>query len=281
MDLPQVKNNIIKIRGVQVMLDSDLAKLYEVETKRLNEQVRRNIDRFPSTFMFQLTKEEFEELVAICDRFKNLKHSSSLPFAFTEHGVAMLSGILRSKKAIKINIQIIEAFVEMRKIISDNKDTFQRLNLIETRQINFETQTNQKFSEIFDKFQTTTLSPNQGIFFDGQIFDSYIFVTGLIKQAKSKIILIDNYVDETTLNLFSKTKVKTTIYTKITNQLKEDLKQYNKQYNNLELKHFTKSHDRFLIIDNQIYHIGASLKDMGKKWFAFSKLEINILDKLI
>jgi len=194
----------------------------------------------------------------------------------------MLSSVLRSQKAIEVNILIIRAFIEMRKFISSNAQIFQRLDTVELKQLEYQTKTDKKFEQIFNALEDKTL-PNKGIFFEGQVFDAYKFVSDLIRTAKESIILIDNYIDDSILILFTKTKVKTTIYTNITKQLELDFKKYKDQYNNIEIKQFNKSHDRFLIIDNQVYHFGASFKDLGKKWFAFSKFDkeaIKVLEKL-
>ena len=277
-----IKNMIFSFRGIQVMIDRDLAELYGVPTKRLNEQVKINLNRFPDSFRFQLTDNEKIELVAICDRFKKLKHSSVNPYAFTEQGIAMLSAVLHSQTAIDISIKIMEAFVGMRNFILNNATIFQRLNKIEQKQLD----SDKKFEMLFNALESSNLKPKQGIFYDGQIFDAYKFVTGLIKAAEKSVVLIDNYVDETILTLFSKNqKIDVTIYTKTMNkQMKLDSDKYNAQYKRIEIKKFNKSHDRFLIIDNkEIYHFGASLKDLGKKWFAFSRFDmeaIEILGKL-
>jgi len=274
-----IKNMIFSFRGLQVMIDRDLAELYGVGTKVLNQAVKRNAERFPDDFRIQLTDNEKIELVTNCDRFAKLKHSSFNPYAFTEQGVAMLSAVLRSETAIKVSIRIIKAFVEMKKFISNNAAIFQRLENVEIKQI----ATDEKIDRIFEALENSSLKPKQGIFYDGQIFDAYKFVTELIKEAKKSIVLIDNYVDETILTLFSKNqKINVTIYTKnISNQLKLDLDRYNAQYKSIEIKKFSKAHDRFLIIDNkEIYHFGASLKDLGKKWFAFSKFDIEALEIL-
>ena len=274
-----IKNMIFSFRGLQIMIDRDLAELYGVSTKRLNEQVKRNINRFPKNFRFQLTDNEKIELVANCDRFEKLKHSSVNPYAFTEQGVAMLSAVLHSQTAVEISINIMEAFVDMRKFIFKNATIFQQLNRIERKQI----ENDNKFEILFKALESNTLSSNQGIFYDGQIFDAYKFVSELIKDANKSVILIDNYVDETILTLFSKNqKIDVKIYTKsITKQLRLDVEKYNAQYKSIEVKKFNKSHDRFLIIDNkEIYHFGASLKDLGKKWFAFSKFDMDALEVL-
>ncbi|MBL4774914.1 MAG: ORF6N domain-containing protein [Mariprofundus sp.] len=262
------------------MVDRDLAELYDVENKRLNEQVKRNIERFPEQFRFQLTKEEKNELVANCDRFESLKHSTVLPHVFTEQGVSMLSAVLRSDTAIKVSIQIMDAFVGMRKFISNNAAVFQRLDSIEQKQYITDT----KLDKVFEAIEAKDIKPEQGIFFDGQVFDAYVFVADLIKSAKNSIVLIDNYVDETTLTLLAKRKAgcTATIYTHtFGKQLKLDLQKHNEQYPPIEIKTFKQSHDRFLILDNhEVYHVGASLKDLGKKMFAFSKFDKGALDVL-
>lgn len=268
----EIENKIFVFRDTQVMIDRDLAEMYQVETKVLNQAVKRNIERFPQQFRFQLTNNEKMELVTNCDRFESLKHSSVNPYAFTEQGVAMLSAVLRSDVAVKVSIQIINAFVEMRKLIANHSGLLQRMDGIERKQL----ETDKKFERIFKALESKNEIPNQGVFFDGQIFDAYELASKIIRSAKKSIILIDNYIDESTLiHLSKKTKaVKVLLLTKnSTKQLDLDLKKANEQYGNFELKTFTKSHDRFLIIDNtEVYHLGASLKDLGKKWFAFSKI---------
>ena len=280
-----IESRIFTIRGTQVMLDSHLAELYSVETGRLNEQVKRNIGRFPKEFMFQLTEIEYESLrsqIAILKTNRG-QHRKYLPYVFTEQGVAMLSAVLRSETAISVSIQIMQAFVHMRKFIAGNASLFNRLENVERKQVEAEG----KFTEIFDALQKTELDPRQGIFYDGQVFDAYSFVSDQIRKAKSSILLIDNYVDDTVLTLFTKRikGVKTVIYTKsITKQLSLDLKKHNEQYEAIQIEELAEAHDRFLILDNiTVYHFGASLKDLGKKWFAFSKMEsasLTILDKL-
>jgi hypothetical protein len=277
-----IKDKIYNIRGYQVMLDRDLATLYGVKTKVFNQAVKRNINRFPSNFMFQLSKQEVVFLRSQIVTLENRrgKHRKYLPYVFTEHGVAMLSGVLKSDFAVNVSIKIIEEFVKMRKFFSINASIFNRLNSLEEKQ--FKTDT--KLEKIFKAIEEKELKPKCGIFFNGEVFDSYVFISKLIKEAKKSIILIDNYVDESVLVLLSKRlkNVKALIYSKnITDKLKLDLKKYNKQYPKIKLLKFNKSHDRFLIIDEKIvYHIGASLKDLGKKWFAFSKLDISSLSVL-
>ncbi|MGE0793652.1 MAG: ORF6N domain-containing protein [Candidatus Woesearchaeota archaeon] len=274
-----IKNKIYTIRGKQVMLDSDLAELYETKTKRLNEQVKRNIERFPQEFMFTLSNEEKVNLVAKCDHLKSLKYSYQNHYVFTEQGLAMLSTVLKSNTAITVSIQIMNAFAKMRKFLQNNANIFQRLANTEKTLL---THSN-KIDEIFNLIQEKDIKPEKVIFFDGQVFEAHKFIKNLIIKSKNNIILIDNFIDEDVLTLFSQINVKVTIYTKnINEKLILALKKYNQQYNNIQIKEFNKSHDRFLIIDEkEIYHIGASLKDIGKKWFAFSKFEsLEILNKL-
>ncbi len=274
-----IKDKIHTIRDKQVILDRDLAGLYKVEVKYLKRQVRRNINRFPSNFMFQLNKDEFKDwrgqfVTSKSDKIGLRYH----PYVFTEQGVAMLSGILRSDKAVDVSINIINAFVAMRKFLSKNANIFTKFQQIDQKLIDHDN----NFDKVFKALETE--KPKQGIFFDGQIFDAYKFVNDLIKTAKKSIILIDNYVDYSTLSLFCDSKVNIKVYTKnISSKLKLDLEKYNEQYKNITIKEFTNSHDRFLIIDNNVYHFGASLKDLGKRWFGFSKFgkeAFNLLEKL-
>jgi len=279
-----IRTKIYTIRGMQVMLDRDLAELYGAETKVFNQAVKRNEDRFPSDFRFQLTAIEKNELVTICDRLNSLKHSTVNPYVFTEQGISMLSAVLKNTIAVDISVKIIRIFVQMRQFLSANNELFQKIELIERRQIFYELKNDEKFEKIFEAIEDKSIKPKQGIFYDGQVYDAYIFVSDLIKSANESIVLIDNYIDDTVLTLLSKreVKVKAIIYTKnITKQLKLDLQKYNAQYPNIELKKFDSSHDRFLLIDKkEVYHIGASLKDLGKKWFAFSKFDVGALDIL-
>ena len=276
-----IESQIFTIQGLQVMIDRDLAEMYQVETKVLNQAVKRNSERFPIQFRFQLTENEKTELVTICDRFDSLKHSSSNPNVFTEQGVAMLSAVLRSKIAVQISIQIINAFVEMRKFIANHYGLLQRMEGIERKQI----ETDQKFEQVFKALESKNAIPNQGVFFDGQVFDAYELASKIIRSAKNSIVLIDNYIDESTLtHLSKKTKaVKVLLLTKtMSNQLTLDVKKANEQYGDFEIRVFANSHDRFIIIDNSdVYHVGASLKDLGKKWFAFSKMDKSSVSNII
>ena len=281
----EIRSKIYTIRGLQIMVDRDLASLYDVETRVLNQAVKRNSERFPDEYCFQLNDEEFSnwksQIVMSNEDRMGLRRP---PYAFTEQGISMLSAVLKSKTAIKVSISIINAFVAMRRFIASNANVFQRLDVVEMRQIEHKAETNQKFEQIFNAIEIQSIKPKQGIFFDGQIFDAYQFVSDLIRTAQESIIIIDNYVDDTVLTHLTKINedVKVTIFTKtISKQLALDVKKYNEQYPVIELKEFKNAHDRFIIIDNTtVYHFGASLKDLGKKWFAFSKMDIGAVEML-
>ena len=288
----EVEELIFTVREKKVMLDYHLAEVYQVETKRLNEQVKRNKGRFPEAFMFQLTQEEWDALQSQIATTKvlNILQSQNatakrrtLPYVFTEQGVAMLSAVLSSDTAIAVSIQIIDAFVNMRKQLSSVSIIDHRLKSIEAKQL----ETDQKLDDVFKALEGKTLKKDEGIFFNGQIFDAYTFICDLVRTAKTSIILIDNYVDDTTLTMLAKrnTDVTASIYTQaITKQLKLDLEKHNQQYPRIVVKNLKTAHDRFLILDEkELYHIGASLKDAGKKWFAFSKMDTlctEVLNKL-
>lgn len=272
-----IKNKIIIVRNIQVILDCDIAELYGVSTGRLNEQVKRNLDRFPDDFMFQLTEKEFQNLISQ-NAISSWGGRRSLPFVFTEQGISSLSGVLKSKVATDVNIMIMRAFVQMRSFIEMNSDLYQRVQNLEINQL----ETNHKIENILNTFSLKQPINQQGIFFDGQIFDAYIFVSELIRTANQSIILIDNYIDESVLIMFTKRKpnVDVFIYTStISKDIQLDIKKLNAQYPNITLKQYKRSHDRFMIIDHKkIFHLGASLKDLGKKWFAFSILNIDVHD---
>ncbi|MDE7368268.1 MAG: ORF6N domain-containing protein [Muribaculaceae bacterium] len=268
----RIESLIHIIREQQVMLDSDLARLYGVETKVLNQAVKRNIQRFPEDFMFQLTKEEClrSQIVTLNERRGH--HLKYMPYVFTENGVAMLSSVLRSDKAIEVNINIMRAFSAMRNFLMNNAAIFQRMDQLEMKQL----KTDEKVDAILDKLGGDE-KPREGVFFNGQIFDAYALIADLIRQAKKRIVLIDNYVDDTVLTQLSKRTpgVTVDIYDgQISKQLRQDVEKHNEQYPSVTLHKYSKSHDRFLIIDEDVYHIGASLKDLGKKLFAFSKMEV-------
>jgi len=294
LQVENIENRILVIRNQQVMIDRDLALLYGVETKRLNEQVKRNIERFPERFMFQLTKEEQEfydcqrSQIATLNDLKSQnatsnmrgKYSKYLSYAFTEQGVAMLSSVLRSETAVQVSIRIMDAFVAMRRFLQNNAQIFVELGSIKQHLIESDLhhkENDQKIERLFTLMDRYKIEDKQGIFFQGQIFDAYAKFESFIQQAKKEIILIDQYVDLSVLERLTKKRkgVNVSIYTKTHTPLNaQDIQQFNAQYPTLSVHHTTKMHDRFLIIDRTIiYHIGASLKDLGKKCFAFEILE--------
>ena len=273
------------IRGQQVMLDKDLATLYGVETRVLNQTVKRNIERFPDDFRFELSREEcLRSQIVISNGRGGNRYST---YAFTEQGVAMLSSVLRSKTAIEVNIQIMRAFVSMRHFMVNNASVFSRLETIEYHQLEMQQhqqETDKRIDEVFRRLDEGNAKPKQGVFYNGQIYDAYTFVSGLIKSSKKRIVLIDNYVDETVLTLLDKrdNNVSAIIYTQqISRQFQLDIDRHNAQYAPIDVETFRLSHDRFLCIDDDVYHIGASIKDLGKKWFGFSKMEILTPDELV
>ena len=280
------------IRGQQVMLDKDLATLYGVETKVLNQTVKRNIERFPDDFRFELNREECLRSQIVTSNGRGGNRYST--YAFTEQGVAMLSSVLRSQTAIEVNIQIMRAFVSMRHFMVNNASGFSRLETMEYHQLEIlqhqqDTDkhieaTNKRIDEVFRRLDEGNTKPKQGVFYNGQIYDAYTFVSDLIKSAKKRIVLIDNYVDETVLTLLDKREncVSAIIYTQqINRQFQLDIDRHNAQYSPIDVETFRLSHDRFLCIDNDVYHIGASIKDLGKKWFGFSKMEILTPNELV
>jgi hypothetical protein len=279
ISIKEIENKIFTIRGVQVMLDSDLAEMYNVEPRVLNQAVKRNSERFPENFCFQLIDTEWHSLRS---QFVTLetgkgKHRKYLPYVFTEQGVSMLSAVLRSDIAVKVSIQIIQAFVAMRKTLTNLQGVIQRLEGLEIKQL----QTDSKLEQILKALEKD-LPPKQGIFFEGQLFDAHVFASDLVKQAQKSIHLVDNYVDENTLMLLSKRKkgVICTVHTRLHAVLQKDIEKHNKQYPNIDLIENKSSHDRFLILDDSmLYHIGASLKDLGNKCFAFSRMD-NFLDEV-
>ena len=273
-----IESLIYVIREEQVMLDSDLAKLYGVETKVLNQAVKRNIQRFPTDFMFQLTKEECLRSQIVTSN-GGRGGSRYMPYAFIVIVVAMLSSVLRSEKAIEVNILIMRAFTLMRNFIKKHGSLFQRLDRLEMKQL----KTDEKVDTILDRLNRYD-EIREGIFFDGQIFDAYVFIARLIRKAKKRIVVIDSYVDDSVLVQLSKRKpgVKVDIYDgKISQQLRQDVARHNAQYPGVTLHAYRKAHDRFLIIDEEVYHIGHSLKDLGKKLFAFSKMDVMTGTELI
>lgn len=296
-----IESKILTIRNQQVMLDRDLAELYGVETKRLNEQVKRNIERFPEKFMFQLTKDEVLELDSLrsqiatssSDLKSQIATSSwggarKLPYAFTEQGCAMLSSVLKSETAVKVSIQIMDAFVAMRHFLQNNAEIFAELKSIRRHQAETDVhqiESDKRIDELFDRMDKYKIDDTQGIFFQGQIFDAYAKFESFLQAAKKDIVLIDNYVDLSILQRLAKKQkgVSVTIYTDPKTKLTaQDVQKFNSQYPALTLNHTTKMHDRFLIIDGKtLYHVGASLKDLGKKCFAFEILDPSLIQAVL
>lgn len=275
VDNKDIKNMIYTFRNQQVMVDSDLARLYQVTTGNLNKAVKRNLSRFPEHFCFQLTEHEYKNL-----RFQNGSSSSNnnyggrryMPYVFTEQGIAMLSAVLKSDIAVEVSVKIMNSFVEMRRFLLSNQELFSRLDRIEIKQL----ETDRKFEEVFNYIAANT-EVKQNIFFNGQIYDAFSFIVGLIRKAKKKIILIDNYVDVYTLNILCKKNQggDVVIATAGKGSLSaKDITKFNAQYPKLSVKTTKDFHDRFLILDKiEVYHIGASIKDTGKKSFGITKIE--------
>lgn len=290
--LMPIENLIHIIRGQQVMIDSDLACLYGVETKYLKRAVKANIKRFPSDFMFELEPDEFDNL-----RCKNCTSNPTpkrggtryMPFAFTEQGVAMLSGVLKSDTAIEVNIRIMRAFIAMRSFLMSNAHIFKRLETIEHNYLLVNrhlSEHDRKFEEVLSRLDDKDSEPIEGFFFEGQIFDAYSLISDLIRKARQRVIIIDNYVDDRIPKVLIKRKENASaiIYTDPRHsQISNDLRRHNAQYPRIEVRHCTNVHDRFLIIDDTVYFIGGSIKDLGKKIVAFSQMRQNpddILSKL-
>lgn len=293
-----IKNLIYTIRGKQVMLDSDVAMLYQYSTKRINEAVRRNIARFPERFCFQLTEKEVENImkktsvmiakdnwsqIATSSKSENSKHRGKkyLPYAFTEQGIAMLSGLLKNEIAIQVSINIMDAFVEMRKFLMANGQIFERLTNIEFQLLEHD----KKFEKVFNQLQSEE-NIKQRIFFKGQIYDAYHLIIELIKKANSKIVIIDNYIDESILKMLAKKqkKVEVVILTSENSTIDQiDLKKFNQEYPTLKILKTNQFHDRFIVIDDQeMYHLGASIKDLGKKCFGINQIEdTKLIQKIV
>ena len=295
--LEEIENLILTIRGKQVMLDRDLARLYGVETRVLNQAVKRNIKRFPDDFMFRLTKVEIRNLTSqiVISSLENTDNKPVMPehggsrhlsFAFTESGIAMLSSVLKSEIAINVNIQIMRAFVAMRHTILDKNQLFSRIENIEHHQLLMIERQDKTESQIETIFQALSKYeiPKQYIFFDGQLFDAHVLMSRLVESAEKRIVLIDNYIDASVLTLLLKRKrnVEATVYTmQMSGSFQLDLQKHNKQYSPVAVNIYTKAHDRFLIIDDKVYHVGASVKDLGKKLCAVSLLSCIDADEMI
>lgn len=296
----EIKKLIYTIRGKQVMFDSDVAMLYHYQTKRINETVSRNKERFPENFCFQLTEEEFKNLkrqstilnlnqgnnwsqIATSSKNENSKHRGKkyIPYAFTEQGIAMLSGLLKNDIAVQVSINIMNAFVEMRKFLMLNGQVFERLTNMEYKLLDHD----KKFDEVFNQLQLEE-NIKQRIFFDGQIYDAYSLIIDIIKRANKKILIIDNYIDDSILKMLTKKKdnIEVVILTSNKSSIENlDIQKFNKEYPALKVAKTNKFHDRFIIIDNkEMYHLGASIKDLGKKCFGINKIEdIDIITKVI
>ena len=286
----EIKNLIYTIRGKQVMVDRDVAMLYHYETKKINQAVKRNIDRFPERFCFQLTEEELEIMwsqIVTTSKLEENKYRSKkyLPYVFTEQGIAMLSGILKSEVAVQASIKIMDAFVEMRKFISINKNLFEKVINIENKMDKKFIEHDKKFDIIFDQLQVED-NIKQRVFFEGQIYDAYSIIIDIIKKANKKILIIDNYVDDSVLKMLTKKKnnVEVVILTSSKSNIQNiDIQKFNKEYPILKVAKTNKFHDRFIVIDNEeMYHLGASIKDLGKKCFGINKIEDKqIIGKII
>ena len=286
----EIKNLIYTIRGKQVMLDSDVAMLYHYETKKINQAVKRNIDRFPERFCFKLTEEELEIMwsqIVTTSKLEGNKYRSKkyLPYVFTEQGIAMLSGLLKNEIAVQVSIMIMDAFVEMRKYINLNKPLFEKVITMENKIDKKFIEYDKKFDKVFEQLQHEE-NIKQKIFFEGQIYDAYSLVIDIIKKANKKILIIDNYIDDSVLKMLTKknTNVEVVILTSDKSNIQKiDIQKFNKEYPILKVAKTNKFHDRFIVIDNkEMYHLGASIKDLGKKCFGINKIEdMGIINKVI
>ena len=286
----EIKNLIYTIRGKQVMLDSDVAMLYNYETKKVNQAVKRNIDRFPERFCFQLTEKELEIMwsqIVTTSKLEDNKYRSKkyLPYVFTEQGIAMLSGILKSEIAVQISIKIMDAFVGMRKFISINNSLFEKVINIENKMDKKFIENDKKFNIIFDQLQLEE-NIKQRVFFEGQIYDAYSVIIDIIKKANKSILIIDNYVDDSILKMLTKKKssVEVVILTSNKSNIQNiDIQKFNKEYPILKIAKTNTFHDRFIVIDSrEMYHLGASIKDLGKKCFGINKIEDKeIIERII
>ena len=281
----EIKNLIYTIRGKQVMLDSDVARLYHYETKNINKAVKRNIDRFPEEFCFQLTENEFQTLRFQIGTSKQNEEFRGgrryLPYVFTEQGIAMLAGVLKNDIAVKVSISIIKSFIEMRKFLATNGQLFERLTNVEYKLLEHD----KKFDKVFDQLQNEE-NIKQKIFFEGQIYDAYSLIIAIIKKANKKILIIDNYIDDSVLKMLTKKNINVEVViltSDKSNIQKVDIQKFNKEYPILKIAKTNKFHDRFIVIDNkEMYHLGASIKDLGKKCFGINKIEDReIIDKII
>ena len=282
--IEDIKNLIYTIRGKQVMIDSDVANIYHCETKYVNRVVKRNIERFPEEFCFQLNEDEFKVLrcqfVTLNENGRG-QHRKYLPYVFTEQGIAMLSALLKSEVAVSVSVNIMKAFIEMRKFLMINGQVFERLISVEHKLLEHD----KKIDKVFNSLQLEE-NIKQRIFFDGQIYDAYSIIVDIIKKANKKILIIDNYIDDSVLKMLTKKKdnVKVVILTSDKSNIQPiDIQKFNKEYPILKVAKTNKFHDRFIVIDNkEMYHLGASIKDLGKKCFGINKIEdLEIIEKII
>ena len=282
--IEDIKNLIYTIRGKQVMIDSDVANIYHCETKYVNRVVKRNVERFPEEFCFQLNENEFEilrcQFVTLNENGRG-QHRKYLPYVFTEQGIAMLSALLKSDVAVSVSVNIMKAFIEMRKFLMLNGQVFERLTSVEHKLLEHD----KKFDEVFNQLQLEE-NIKQRIFFNGQIYDAYSIIIDIIKKANKKILIIDNYIDDSVLKMLTKKKnnVEVVILTSNKSNIQNiDIQKFNKEYPILKVAKTNKYHDRFIIIDNkEMYHLGASIKDLGKKCFGINKIEdMQIIGKII
>lgn len=279
-----IKNLIYTIRGMQVMLDSDVANLFKYTTKNINKSVKNNAERFPEYYCFQLTTKEYNSLMTRRYNITKIGRSNNrkyLPYVFTEYGITMLAALLKSEVAVNISIKIVNTFMQMRKNFSENNQVFERLTSLEYKLLEQEKKINNILGDL--KFEENI---KQKIFFKGQIYDAYSIIIDIIKSANKKILIIDNYIDDNVLKMLSKKKkdVEVIILTSIKSNIEKlDIKKFNKEYPILKLEKTNKFHDRFIIVDNkEMYHLGASIKDLGKKCFGINKIEdIKIVEKII
>ena len=280
----EIKNLIYTIRGKQVMLDSDVARLFNYATKDLNRNVKNNIERFPEYYCFQLTEEEYKSLrckIFTLNENGRGQHRKYLPYVFTEYGITMLAGLLKSDIAVNVSIKIVNTFIEMRKFLIQNGQIFERLTNIEYKLLEHD----KKFNEVFNQLQVEE-NIKQKIFFEGQIYDAYSLIIDIIKKANKKILIIDNYIDDSVLKMLTKknNNVEVVILTSDKSNIQQiDIQKFNKEYPILKVAKTNKFHDRFIIIDNEeMYHLGASIKDLGKKCFGINKIEdVEIMEKIL
>lgn len=277
----EIKELIYNIRGKQVMLDSDVARLYHYETRRINETVKRNSERFPVEFCFQLTSKEYETLKSQIATSNVRGGKQKLPYVFTEKGIIMLSGLLKNEIAIEVSIKIVEAFVEMKKFISSNGQLFERLTSVEYKLLEHD----KKFDQVFEQLQHEE-NIKQKIFFKGQIYDAYSLIIDIIKKANKKILIIDNYIDDSVLKMLTKKNkdVEVAILTSDKSKIEKiDIQKFNKEYPILKIAKTNKFHDRFIVVDDkEMYHLGASIKDLGRKCFGINKIEdLDIIERFI